>query len=91
MAALFATRRDLDGWARCLDVGNDDDASARLRTLVGQAKAASEVFLEVARDLSDVKAQEPIASLQRASYRLDEVAETLSETERGFRVHARGC
>lgn len=91
MAALFATRRDLDGWARALGVGNDDDACARLRTLIAQAQVASDLFLEVARDLSEVKSQEPIATLQSASYRLDEVTETLSETERGFRVHARGC
>lgn len=88
--ALFATRRDLDGWARCLGVDNDDDATARLTGLAAKAGAVGEVLTDVCRDLAAVRAQEPVAGLQRAGARLDDAYDAMGEALRGFYVHERG-
>jgi hypothetical protein len=90
MALFAASRRDLDAWAVCLGVDNDDDAAARLQNLAARAGAGSEVLGEVARKLHGLRSDEPVSTIQRASARLDAAYDAMAEVLRGFYVHERG-
>jgi hypothetical protein len=88
--ALFATRRDLDAWARCLGVDNDDDATAKLTTLAAKAGTVAEVLTAVCRSLNGIRTFDAVTDLRRASARMDNAYAAMGEALRGFYVHERG-
>ena len=90
MALFAASRRDLDAWAVCLGVDNDDDAAARLQNLAARAGAASELLGDVCRRLNGLRSQAPVATIQTASHRLDQAYDAMAGALRGFYVHERG-
>ena len=90
MALFAASRRDLDGWAVCLGVDNDDDAAAKLQNLVARAGAAAEELGGVARKLRDLRSHDAVGQIEAASHRLDHAYDAMAEVLRGFYVHERG-
>ena len=90
MAGLFATRRDLDGWADALGVRNDEDASGELHKLMGRLLDAQDRVRTVARSLSRAPKDDVRGSLATALGRLDLAVVAVDQALRGFAVHERG-
>ncbi|TDO62587.1 hypothetical protein EV651_106202 [Kribbella sp. VKM Ac-2571] len=90
MTALFATRRDLDGWADALGARTDDEASAELHKLMGRLLDGQDRVRKVARSLSKAPNDEVRRSLALALGRIDLAVLVVGEALRGFAVHERG-
>jgi hypothetical protein len=86
----LTTRRDLDAWARALEVDNDDDATAVLGLWLDRLEVATRELGSLHRSMVKVPTTFDLGRIRKAHALTDDALVDLARVASAFYRHERG-